>query len=294
MTAPRVFGIIVTFRRPEDVRRTLAAIQHQTLAPDVLIVVDNEPSESLEHDVIASGAVYVPMPTNGGPAGGIAAGMLRVLNDASDRDVVVLVDDDNPPEDGDLLERLLHHLMSQDELVAGVGAMGARYNRRIGRLERVSDAELVGGAVEVDYLGGNQLPIYRVPAVRSVGTFDAALFFGYEELDFGLRLRSQGFRLVVPGEVALELRQRYGRLGVPASANRLRARASWRVYYGARNLIHIARGHGTFSALVFNLAHHGVLRPIKLLANGRAGEAALSIRGTFDGAVERMGRRVEP
>lgn len=294
MTTPKVFGVIVTFRRPDDVRRTLAAIQHQTKAPDVLIVVDNEPSDSLERDVVESGAIYVRMGTNAGPAGGIAAGMSRAFAGASDNDVVVLVDDDNPPEDFDLLERLLRHLLSEDERVAGVGAMGARYSRKLGRLERVTDQELLGGVVDVDYLGGNQLPIYRIGAVRRVGFFDPDLFFGYEELEFGLRLRSQGFRLIVPGEVALDLRQRYGRLGAPASANRVIARAPWRVYYGARNLIRIARSYAFFTAVLLNVLHHGILRPAKLLLRARLREAGLSVRGTIDGVTGRMGRRVDP
>ena len=142
---------------------------------------------------------YVAAKENLGPAGGIALGMEQVLSRADDDDWIVLLDDDDPPPRVRSLEELKEmgdELLARDPRIAGIGLATARFDRRSGRLLLVSEAERASGTpIRGDYIGGNRLPIYRVAAIRDVGVFDPKLFFGFEELDFGLRLRRAGYSL---------------------------------------------------------------------------------------------------
>jgi glycosyltransferase involved in cell wall biosynthesis len=290
----RVFAVVVTYRRPDDVTATLHALQRQSLTITTTVVVDNEPSAALERHVASlAGHVYLPMADNGGPAGGIAAGMSHILTLAADDDWIVLVDDDNPPTFDDQAERLLR--IATDDDVGGVGGMGAAYDRRRGRLVRIADERLISDrTIDVDYLGGNQLPIYRVKAIRATGVFDPHLFFGYEELEFGLRMRNAGWRLIISGDVGYQLRDRWSRLGLsPATANRRRPRGAWRVYYGTRNQVVIARRHGTRRTQL-TASSRALLGAGRSLLALQPREATFGARGLFDGWRGHLGRTIDP
>lgn len=75
-------------------------------------------------------------------------------------------------------------MVELDEMVAGVGVSGARYNRRAGKFLRVPDSEL-SGPVRVDYLAGNQL-FHRCRSLAKVGAYRQDLLFGFEEAEWGL------------------------------------------------------------------------------------------------------------
>lgn len=103
----RVVVAVLTFRRPEELRRALPAIVEQMLAPDVreallvaatALVVDNDPDGSASDVVRAYPdrlVRYVCEPTPG-----ISAGRNRALDEAGDADVLVFIDDDERPRDG--------------------------------------------------------------------------------------------------------------------------------------------------------------------------------------------------
>lgn len=84
---------------------------------------------------------------------------------------------------------------------------------------------------DVDYATGCAMLID--PAViRAVGTFDARLFAYCEDLDFSLRVRAAGFRvLVVPAAL------------VHHGTTYTHERGAQRVYYSIRNLLEVMRKH---------------------------------------------------
>jgi glycosyltransferase involved in cell wall biosynthesis len=249
---PALYGILITFRRPEALTVMLARLLAQDRLVDRLIVVDNDPSAESRAAVEGTWTPrpldYIAAPHNLGPAGGIELGMRRVLELAADEDWVMLLDDDDPPaSDGALgdVERFAHAIRDRDPRTAGVGLVGARFDWRRGRPLRLADAELVGEAVPVDYVGGNQLPTYLVGAVRRVGPFRGDLFFGFDDLEFGLRLGAAGYRLYADGNRWRERRARLGRLGMSGRPSiALDHDVHWRRYYGLRNTIAILRVHG--------------------------------------------------
>lgn len=284
----RVHGVMITYRRPGVLAATLDAVAGQTRQLDSLLIVDNDPHRSAEH--VSPTATYLATGENLGPAGGFAVALDHLLPIVGADDWVLLLDDDNPPDQPGILADLVGLAEQLPADVAATGLVGGRYNRRTGQTVRVPDVDLIG-LVEVDWIGGGQLPVYRAAALREVRP-RPGLFFGYEELDLGLRLRRSGWHLVVDGARWASLRASRGRRNLSPRNLRDSASASgWRRYYSTRNLVAIARRERPSTFVV--ACGYGLLRTVWLIRTDRRG-AAMTFRGVVDGALGRAGRRVEP
>lgn len=293
-----VWGIVVTYYRPAALKEMVTRLSEQTQPPDHLIVVDNGSDRESRLIAERAGASYIDAGGNLGPAGAVALGMEHVLAEASDDDWIALFDDDDPPRNADLLEQLqafgesclLHHPRT-----AAVGLTGSRYNRRTGVFVRVPDEELQG-RIPVDYIGGGQFPLYSCRAVREVGVFDGDFFFGFEEGEYGLRLRRHGYRLFAEGGLWRAERQFHGRMNLAKGSLRAHPqKAAWRRYYSVRNATVLAKryGHPLTPGLV---AIAGGLRGAVALARvGRpAREVVMPIRGALHGLTGKTGKVVDP
>ena len=281
-------AVLVTYRRPEELGATLTALQAQTRKFDTIVVVDNDPGGGAISVATTAGVDYVAAGSNTGPAGGLSIGVRRLLETAADDDLIAFVDDGDPPASPTVIADLLALLgsMKTRAKVGAVGYVGARYDAVRGRTMRVPDSDLVG-VVDVDWIGGGQFPLYLVAAIREVGPPDESLFFGFDDLEFCLRLRAAGWRIVVDGERWLTVRSSLGRLGQsPGWGTAL----GWRRYYSNRNLVLVARKHATRRGLWWSIAL-GAGRSVRLLLSDRRG-AWLAARGT--GARGITGRTVEP
>ncbi len=298
---PRILGVLVTYRRRDQLAATLRAIAGQTRPLDRLLVVDNAPEPGTDQIVQAAfpGAEYLPAPENLGPAGGIALGMQRLLGQAAERDWIMTLDDDDPPRDPTVfatLASLACRQIGSDPSTAAVGLSGVRFDDRRGRIVRVPDAEL-HGAVSVDSIAGNQFPCYSVRAIRAVGTMRADLFFGFEELELGLRLRDHGYTLYAPGALWYSWRATKGFLGRTRDPSWVLGPWNWRRYYSLRNLVRILRDRGATAAALRVTIVTGLAKPVAnlvrepVLALRHLGMNARACRDAWTG---RMGRTVEP
>ena len=303
---PRLFGLLVTFRRPEALANHLDVLAKQTRRIDHLLVVDNGGDDEsrdivADHASAAAEVEHLVMPDNLGPAGAIGRGLRHLLDRAHPDDWVVLLDDDDPPEREDLLDELWAFAATQlgrHALVGMVGLIGARFDFERGRIVRLLDEELEG-AVPVDYVAGGQLPLIRFAAVGDVGGFAEELFFGFDDLEYGLRLRRAGYDLFIAGELALWARTLAGRLGDQVGAPQLAGTnlRPWRRYYSLRNLIVILRRHGRWRAALRMSLTAGVAKGLVLLVRQpRAGGTHLvaGFRAVVDGWFGRLGRRFDP
>src|SRR4249920_2655609 len=95
--APRFFGVLVTYRRPDQLAATLDRIAAQSRQLDRLLVVDNGSDSATRSAVESHSSEYIDAGDNLGPAGGYALGMNRLLDEADDGDWIFLFDDDDPP-----------------------------------------------------------------------------------------------------------------------------------------------------------------------------------------------------
>ena len=302
----RLFGVLVTYRRPTELTETLRRISAQDRELEALVVVDNAPHPQVEavvRDFADGGRTvhYLPTDENVGPAGGIAVGMARVLELARDDDWIVLLDDDDPPLSSTWFRELsdfARATVEDDPRTAAVGFGGARFDWSSARLVRPPFEHYVS-PMAVDYFASGHLPMYRVGAIRDVGTFERLLFFGLDDLEFGLRLRHAGYALYglrPPRDVIraerpkLKAKRRIGR--------RFRlADPEWRGYYSLRNLIYIVRSSGRPALAMRITLVRGVLKPI---ANGFLTprqawrQLRLNQRACRDAWRRRMGRTLEP
>jgi rhamnopyranosyl-N-acetylglucosaminyl-diphospho-decaprenol beta-1,3/1,4-galactofuranosyltransferase len=299
----RLFGVLVTFRRPAALAITLERLAEQDRRLDRLVVVDNAPTK--ESRLAVAGAVgiadaidHLEQTDNLGFTGGVAAGMRHVLGLADDRDWIVVLDDDDPvpyPTVFSELERFAERMLAEDPRTAGVGISGGRFDWRRGRISRVPDVEL-HGPVLVDHVAGNQVPYYLVSAVRDAGTFYAPLFFGLSEIEFGLRVTRAGYHFYAHGDLWRQRREAAGRMGLDLIPGRRLGPMNWRRYYVLRNSIYMLRrfGHPWTAARVaaVNLGKPIVNLPLEpRLALTHLG---VSLRACLDGWLGRMGRRMEP
>ena len=298
--SPRLLGVLVTYRRPAELAAMLATVAAQDRPFDRLVVVDNDPSETARRAVAERlpAAEYVSAPENLGPAGGIALGMGRLLEGADDADWVATLDDDDPPDPatfGALLE-FATAVRSVDPSTAAVGVAGIRLDRRRGRYLRVPDREL-DGPVVVDSIGGNKWPVYSVAAVRAVGVFRSDLFFGHEELEFGLRLGGAGYTLYANGPLWADLRRVEAEERADIQPSLTVAPPGWRRYYSLRNLVRVLADHGALTGAVYVSVVAGVGKPVANLVV-RPGVAwqnlRWNVRALRDAWSGRLGRTVEP
>lgn len=293
----RLIGVLVTYHRVSELRASLGALRRQRRPLDRLVVVNNGTPGDLDQladelrFAATDGADVIDTGDNLGPAGGIAVGMRRALESASDDDALVLLDDDDPlPDDAVLHELVVALTVGRRErpTLAGVALRGARLDRRTGVLHGARPVE--GEATDVDYLKSGWAATYSVAAVRQVDVFDASLFFGFDDLEYGLRLRDAGFVL----EVHDGRRDAPAESPPPAAAYR---RSPWRTYYTTRNLVVIYRRYGLRSAAARTGFVQGVAKPVANLLrrprNARV-QAHMAIAGLTHALRGRMGRRVEP
>ena len=109
-----LYGVLVTFARPENLRDTLARLAEQTCPLDRLLVVDNAPLE------VNAASVAGHMPRRGSrrrtyrwrTTSGLPAGTPSVCSRALEEpqrrghQLGVLVDDDDPPRASTILEEM--------------------------------------------------------------------------------------------------------------------------------------------------------------------------------------------
>jgi GT2 family glycosyltransferase len=292
---PLLLGVLVTYRRPDALRASLGALARQIRRLDHLVVVDNGPdrvaSAVVDETDAAARVDYLPAGDNLGPAGGIELGMRHLLADAPDTGWICVLDDDDPLPDDRVVAELAAEVArasALDRSIGGVGLDGAVFDWPRARLLPVELG--ADGRGHADYLKSNWCPFYRVDAVRSTGPFDGRLFFGFDDLEFCLRLRAAGRTLLVaPGTRR--------RPDVAPPPRRRLAPVDWRRYYSLRNLIVILRRHRRRTAaarLSLVVVLGKPLLNVVLTPRLAARHLALGGRALRDGWSDRLGRRVEP
>ena len=293
-------GVLVTYRRPDALSDTLKTLAEQG-GLDSLIVVDNAAEEAIQTLVeqrrhLFPSMTYIPSKDNGGPAGGVALGMKMLLPVIADGDWVTVLDDDDPPRHPTTLldMKRLAAAFSADPKVGAVGLVGARFHGRKGRTVRLGDEEL-HGVVDVDYVGGGHFPCFKAKVLQNIGVYNAQMFFGFEELEYGLRLKGAGYRFVVDGTLMLRERAATGRLGRTVIRDIRSTSSPWRDYYSLRNRIYILKHHGHPMAALWVAASVGLVKPMLRRRDADAHlRRGLQRRAVVDGWCGRLGRTVEP
>jgi GT2 family glycosyltransferase len=181
--------IIITLRRSELLRQTLAALASQTRPLDEIVVIDNGPDADTEAVVRASGARYVPEPRRG-----YGCARNRGLSEARG-DILYFLDDDcvAAPDWAAILFDLV--VSGRADLAGGSRVSGRR--GLAARLEYLStDGPVLSPGLPpgpARHLSTSNLILSREVAERT-GRFDESLAM-CEDRDFTARAAALGFRL---------------------------------------------------------------------------------------------------
>jgi GT2 family glycosyltransferase len=275
-------AIVVTFRRPDSLREVLRGLSEQDLPPTLVVVADNDPNGSAAPVVAQLSApfevAYLAVGRNLGPAGGWARGVDHASRRADRGSWVAVFDDDDPISHPQVMGRLAAFAATAPADVAAIGRRGAHLRRWSATLRRVTPSAS-GRPADADYLASGGAPLYRWTAVDAVGFFDPELFFGFEDLELGIRLRRAGMRLLVLDLDDLEV-----------VADTAPTRAAWREYYKVRSLTVICRRHLGGVALACTLVRALLLgAPRLVLAAHGLDLVRARWRGARDGLSGRLG-----
>lgn len=275
--------MLVTYRRPDVLAHTLDAIERQTVSLDHVFVVDNDPNRSALGVVEArsSSYSYIATGANLGPAGGLRAGVDAIGDDYT---WVMFLDDDDPPPGSRLFEnarQFLEAAVQHDPNCGGVGTAGALFDRRLGRSRR-PDMKSEPRFLGVDWIGGGQFPIYNVQALRAVGAPDPSTFWGYDDLDLGLRLTRPGRNLYRDRDFAISPDDQ------PPMKPQLGSPAVWRLYYTNRNLVALMKRESSMGWAIL-AGVRGVAAAFVRTSGRRFGGASAAGRGLVDALRGRAG-----
>lgn len=247
----RVAVVVPTWNRRDDVLRclrSLAAVRYPDL---VTVVVDNGSADGTAQAVRDAypDCVVLRQPVNLGFAGGNNAGIRWAL--AHGADWVLLVNND-----AEATPDLVAGLVGVAAGTPRAGAVGAR-NLDLDEPDRLWGAwgELTYGPFVVrtagrgardgsrwhatrdaDWVIGNGMLLGRA-ALETVGLLDESFFAYHEDVDWCLRARRAGFRVVYAGRAAIL--HRGGGSSAPGHARRFP-----QAYFLGRNGVLLVRRHG--------------------------------------------------
>ncbi|MDN3204692.1 glycosyltransferase family 2 protein [Algoriphagus sediminis] len=233
-------GFIITHDRPVILIDTISSVFNQTLKPEFIWIIDN--SEGLETDHAVASLLdprirYHRMGHNAGPAGAAAKGLELCAKESVDW--IYWGDDNDPPFRNDCFERLL--AISTKNPFAGVlGCVGQFFDRKKGVIKRVQTRLLEKKEiVEVDYVAGGMCMLVSSEVAKKKIAPNPKLFFGFEELDFCLKVSRAGYALMVDCSLFLEARQAAKRLNFERPLYQKKNNLI-REYYSLRNLLMIS------------------------------------------------------
>ncbi|MFN0152027.1 MAG: glycosyltransferase [bacterium] len=200
---PRLSIVVVAYNSAEDLPGCLESIARTTRVPHEVIVVDNASSDGTRALLRERRDVaLVESDVNVGYSRAANLGIRRARGEA-----VVLLNPDTLATPG-WDERMLAHV------APGVGAVGPLSNYVAGQQKFEMHVTLAGGQITIEELArvlaernagrtietklliGFCLLITRA-ALDAVGAMDEDLFLGNDDLEYSLRLRRAGFRLVI-------------------------------------------------------------------------------------------------
>ncbi|BBH16530.1 hypothetical protein Back2_08170 [Nocardioides baekrokdamisoli] len=287
--------VVVTHNRAAMLQPMLEGLAKLDPAPQAVIVIDNASTDDTS-DVLAasalSGLQVVRSEENLGGAGGFRLGMQTAYEAGFDR--IWLMDDDVIPAP-DCLGVLLSH---DEPLLASVreDLSGALVEKAATRFDLATPWVLrpKRGMVETTYGTRAAMPatvevenvafegfMVRRDVIGAIGLPDDSFFIFYDDVDFALRARRAGFRILAVRD-ALMVRQ--------LDFSQQHDLDSWKGYYMYRNLFAVHLRYGENVAVRAKpYVFAGGMAGVSLL-RGNVGRATTVIRALRDARAMRTPR----
>ena len=241
-----IAAVVLNYNTPDDTLLAVLSLRASRRPLDQLIVVDNGPGEACERAISPwrDSVRYIRSPGNVGFSAGCNIGIQAALDAGAD--MVLLVNSDAVLAP-DAVERLEHALTAEPgaglaaPLVVSraepgiVGSAGIAYSTATGRMKHEGFGGRTGDLCEgparaTDVVSGCVMLIRR-SVFDGIGLFDERYFYSFEDIEFCLRARRAGHRILLVPQ-ALAYHEGHQSIGA-ASASRL--------YYAARNHLLLAQ-----------------------------------------------------
>ncbi|PJM78654.1 glycosyltransferase [Bifidobacterium scaligerum] len=252
--------LLVTFNRLDCLKITLDKYDNQTVAPDLILVIDNASTDDTpnylnewEHKDAAYGKKVIRLKQNTGGSGGFAAGFDYLEH--SDYDWMLVADDDAYPETT-TIERL-ERAVAKYAAGADVAALCTTVlnNGQPDRLQRrrwsvvgpkVFDKPCTLEEYKNEVNNINVLTFVgafiNIKAAKAAGLPEAGFFIYYDDVDYSLRLAQQGRILFLP-DICMHHDTGFS----------VRNQTTWKSYYYLRNKLLTYKHHGGVPAFIFEL-----------------------------------------
>lgn len=285
-----VVALVLTYRRPRLASETVRWLVEDEGIPasDVVLVVNGD--GGLDDAALEERIEVLRLPENLGPAGGFARG-LRHVQQTRDVDWIYLCEDDiglyrlPTPRTRRVIDEAAAAEDADGRPVGAVVAYGRDVDPRTGHtLPHREFGPLPLEEIDMGQWGATLLS----RRVLEAGVFpDESMFWGYEDLEFFLRARGAGFRILVDTECARAVNHKVTRPSRTWQRRRPNRRQEpWTGYYAARNFFVLARRHGTWHWTVRHAATSA-----HRMSRATSGRARVAIaRGFVDGLRGRTGK----
>ena len=288
---PPATAVVLTYRRPRHAARVVRSLLEDEGLPasQVIVVVNGE--GGLDDPTLEGAITMLTLEENLGPAGGFARAF-RFVRGITESPWIYACEDDADARGpaSPRLPRLIERVEAFEREVPGppVGVVltsGWDVDRRTGRTTRHRVRSPAAPFEEVDFGAWDSTLVSR--RVIDAGIVpDESLFWWAEELDFCLRVRDAGFRVLVDVPTVLGRGRPPELAADDGAALPTRADEPWCSYYMARNGFLVARRVGTRAWDLWHLLKSA--RRFQL-APSSAHRAAI-LRGLADGVRGRSGR----
>jgi glycosyltransferase involved in cell wall biosynthesis len=207
-----VFAIVPVHNRREHTRACLACLRAQTHPRRRVIVVDDGSTDGTAA-LVAKEYPEATLLAGSGDlwwAGGVNRGMEHALSEGSDRDFLLIVNNDMTFGE-DFVSSLREESLAAGGAVVGPVCLDGQTGRRVDagmvvdwKGVRIAAREDAAGAAP-DALSTRGL-LVPFPVARAVGTLDAAALPHYlSDVEYTLRIRRMGFPLLLSGRTTARL-----------------------------------------------------------------------------------------
>jgi len=258
MTDIKYAVVITTHNREQLLRECVEHVQHQTIPPDNIIVVNNASTDGTGHYLKAlseqcKAIDVIDLLENTGGAGGFTVGIERAAQTAA---TWVLIIDDDAVIALDYMEQIFAAAQQNPTQQAFAGAVivngqidfcHRRNLTRIGLMSKNCKAEAYAQPCFACDIASFCGMVVNLSLVRQIGLPHVEYFIWYDDTEYSLRIHHYSCFLVVPQAVLThkitQLEKTYPR------------RYDWKEYYAVRNRLLMVREHGTILDRAVNFAN---------------------------------------
>ncbi|MDT0647593.1 glycosyltransferase [Zunongwangia sp. F260] len=210
-------AFVITYERTDILLETINIIRNQTFPPAYVLIVDNSVSKGTEkaiESLISPKFEYFRVGYNSGPAGGAKIGLQRICELGFKW--VYWGDDNDPPRDLDVFREMflsIKEIEGRGIKLGIFGGKGGTFNKYSGRIKALTNKELKKEKfAKADFVPGGHTLIANTEVVKKGLLPNDKLFFGFEDLDFSLKVKKAGFEILVHSDSWLRARTKHNDL----------------------------------------------------------------------------------